>query len=103
LPNQAKQTDHVIWRMAQRHFSMHEIEYVMQYGVKYRRAGVLHCYLRRKDIPPCDRRHSRYSRLEGLTVLLDSQSGEKLITAYRNRGKNALKAIRCKAKFNKKR
>jgi len=99
LQYQAEPTEHAVLRMAQRHLSMDEVQYVMLYGVRYRRAGVLHCYLRNKDIPESDRRYSQYSRLEGTTVLLDSHSGAELITVYRNRSKHALKAIRRKAKY----
>ena len=97
---QAKQTEHAVLRMAQRHVSSDEVEYVMLHGYKYRSAGVLHCYLRNKDIPESDRRFSQYSRLEGTVVLLDSYRGAEIITVYRNRSKNALKAIRRKAKYN---
>jgi hypothetical protein len=98
---QAYQTDHAALRMAQRHLSFDEVQYVMLYGVQYRCAGVLHCYLRGKDIPESDRRYSQYSRLEGTAVLLDSESSSAVITVYRNRSKNALKAIRRKAKYDR--
>lgn len=99
--SQAEQTEHATLRMAQRHLSSDEVQYVMRYGVQYRSAGVLHCYLRRKDIPESDRRYNQYSRLEGTAVLLDSHSGAAVITVYRNRRKNALKAIRRKAKYDR--
>ena len=73
----------------------------MLHGLKYHSAGVLHYYLRRKDIPESDRCYSQYSRLEGTTVLLDSYSGAEIITVYRNRSKHALKAIRRKAKYDR--
>jgi hypothetical protein len=100
LLNQATQTRHGTLRMAQRHLSPDEVQYVISHGVKYWSAGVLHRYLRKKDIPESDRRYSKYSRLEGTAVLLDSHSGEVIITVYRNRGKDALKAIRRKSKYN---
>lgn len=99
---QAKQTDHAVLRMAQRHVSDDDVRYVMRNGTRYYSAGVLHCYLRGKDIPECDRRLSKYARLEGTAVLLDSDSGAEVITVYRNRRKNALKAIRRKPKYNNK-
>jgi len=95
-------TTHGKWRMAQRRLNEAEIEYVMLHGVRYRRAGVLHFYLRKKDIPTADRRFDQYSRLEGTVVLLDSRNGAVMITAYRNRRPQALKAIRRKAKYNRK-
>lgn len=97
----AYQTEHAVLRMAQRHLSPDEVQYVMQHGERYYCGGVLHCYLRRKDIPERDLRLSRYSRLEGTAVLLDSYTGQIIITVYRNRSRNALKAIRCKTKYNK--
>lgn len=93
---------HAIQRMAQRRLAPDEIEYVIRHGITYRRAGVLHYYLRKKDIPDSDRRQSKYSRLEGTVVLLDSRNVVTIITVYRNRHKGALKDIRCKAKYNKK-
>lgn len=99
--SQAKQTEHAVLRMAQRHISYDEVRYVILHGARYHSAGVLHCYLRGKDIPECDRRHSQYSRLEGTVVLLDGCSGVEVITVYRNRSKDALKAIRRKAKYNR--
>jgi hypothetical protein len=99
--SEATHTDHAVLRMAQRHLSSDEVRYVMQYGVKYHCAGAVHYYLRGKDIPECDRRFSRYSRLEGTTVLADGRSGAEVITVYRNRSRSALKAIRCKAKYHK--
>jgi hypothetical protein len=87
--------------MAQRHLALDEIEYVIRHGITYRRAGALHCYLRKKDIPAADRRQNKYSRLEGTVVLLDSRN-VVMLTVYRNRHKHALKEIRSKAKYNKK-
>ena len=101
-PDPPIQTAHVTRRMAQRRLNEHEIEYVMLYGTRYRRAGVLHFYLRKKDIPSADRRFDQYSRLEGTVVLLDSRNGVAIITAYRNRRPEALKAIRRKTKYNRK-
>ncbi len=103
LDEEPLQTEHVALRMAQRHLTEQEIEYVMQYGIRYRRAGMLHFYLRKKDIPASDLRLNQYSRLEGAVVLLDSRSGTRIVTAYRNRHKDALKAIRWKAKYDRKR
>lgn len=96
------QTAHGARRMAQRRLNEAEIEYVMLHGARYRRAGVLHFYLRKKDIPTADRRFDQYSRLEGTVVLLDSRNGTVMITAYRNRRPQALKAIRRKTKYNRK-
>ena len=99
--SQAAHTDHAVLRMAQRHVSRDEVWYVMQHGVKYHCAGAVHYYLRGKDIPERDRRLSRYSRLEGTVVLLDRESGVDVITVYRNRSRSALKAIRCKTKYQR--
>ncbi len=99
--DEAHRTQHATLRMAQRHLSDDEVQYVMLYGVQVRSVGILHCYLRRKDIPNADMRFSQYSRLEGTVVLLDAATGERVITVYRNRSKSALKAIRCKAKYDR--
>ena len=91
---------HAITRMAQRHLSTGEIEYVIRNGRRYRSAGVIHCFLGRRDIPRSDRRNGQLSRLEGTTVLLDSMQAETVITVYRNR--SAPKKIGRKAKYNRK-
>ena len=88
-------------RMAQRQISQAEIDYVIQHGEKYYRAGAIHCYLRKRDIPLCDRHYEQYRKREGIIVLLDSHT-VTVITVYRNRHRGALKKIRCKAKYNKK-
>lgn len=84
-------------RMAQRNLSAEAIEYTVKYGQRYHNAGALHCFLGKKDIPKCDRKHDQVRRLEGTVVLLDSKSGT-VITVYRN--KCAPLEIRRKAKHN---
>jgi hypothetical protein len=100
---QPSRTEHAVLRMAQRHLSYDEVQYVVRHGKQYYCAGILHFYLGTKDIPAADRRFSRYSRLEGTAVLLDSRGGTEIITVYRNRRKDAQKVIRRKAKYDKRR
>jgi hypothetical protein len=91
-------TQHSEQRQAERGITDTEIEYVMQYGTRLWRAGVLHVFLRRRDIPKPDRR--RYDRLEGIVILLDSKGGT-IITTYHGCRRTGLKAIRCKPKFGR--
>lgn len=91
---------HAITRMAQRCLSADEIEYIVNYGQRYHAAGVIHCFLGKKQIPKEDQKDKKFSRLEGATVLLDAEDGRAVITVYRN--KSAWKNILRKAKYNRK-
>lgn len=90
---------HAITRMAQRCLSADEIEYIVNYGQRYHAAGVIHCFLGKKQIPKEDQRDQKFSRLEGATVLLDAEEGRSVITVYRN--KSAWKKIVRKAKYDR--
>lgn len=81
-------------RMEQRNISEIELSYVLRYGTYVRKTGVDFVILRRRDIPREDRVHDTIVRLEGVVVLLSSDSC--ITTVYRNR--NALRAIRKKRK-----
>jgi hypothetical protein len=86
--------------MAQRNVSLSDLEYVLAHGERIYTTGITVYILRKIDIPHSDRNKSEITRLEG-TVLLArfSQDGYlKIITTYRN--KNALKALRRKAKYD---
>jgi len=91
---------HAAVRMAQRNFSPADLEYVLEYGHRIYKTGVTVYILRKRDIPHNDRNKSEITRLEGTVVLTTFSRDEHLeiITAYRN--KSALKAFRCKAKYD---
>ena len=89
---------HAAARMAQRHLTAEEIEYVVRYGRKVHVAGVVCCFLGRKDIPRDDAGRGKYDRLEGTTVLLDGKQAETVVTVYRNR--EAFKKMQHKQKYN---
>ena len=93
-------TDHAATRMAQRRLSEQDVWYVVHHGRRYRSAGVLHCFLGKRNIPADDRSDDKYARLEGTTVLLDSRLGQRVITVFRNR--LAMKTIQRKAKYYRK-
>lgn len=93
-------THHAEMRMSQRGISDSDVEYVLSHGTRIWSGGVLHVYLRRKDIPPDD--FPVWNRREGIQVRLDS-SGAVIVTVFRNRGKRALVAIRKKSKRSRKR
>lgn len=76
------QTLHVQQRMAQRNISSEDLDFVLQYGESYHRAGALHVHLRRCDIP--QRWRQQFSRLEGTTAVLNRE-GTAVITVHRNR------------------
>jgi hypothetical protein len=97
LREKLKYSKHAITRMAQRCLSANEIEYVVCHGRRYYSAGVIHYFLGKKDIPEDDRKHDKFSKLEGATVLVDSKLRKSVITAYRNK---STRRIRRKAKYN---
>jgi hypothetical protein len=86
--------------MAQRNISPGDLEYVLEHGERIHRTGVTIYLLRKRDIPPHDRKKSDIARLEGTVVLTGfSQDGDlEIITAYRN--KTALRTLRSKQKYD---
>lgn len=87
-------TDHSKRRSAQRGLTDAEIEYVLEHGSRFHRAGALIYYLRERDLPPDDRCLDWAARLVGTALVLD-RDGCTLLTTWRNRRKG-LKAIRKK-------
>lgn len=75
-------TDHVLLRMPQRNVSWHDMHFVLQYGQRYYKTGIIHVFLGYRDIPKELRRE--YGRLEGTTVLVN-QNTNTIITVYRDR------------------
>ena len=83
--------------MAQRGIRREDVEYVYEHGHRVYSGGVLHLFLRKKDIPEIDRRKSNVRKREGTTILLSSEKKPEVITAYRN--KQALPQLRRKQKY----
>jgi hypothetical protein len=83
--------------MAQRRLTDQDVDYVCSYGERYHCAGAIHCFLGWRSIPFEDRTNAAIQRLEGTTVLFDSDT-QIVLTVYRNR--RAQKQIRRKAKEN---
>jgi hypothetical protein len=71
--------------MAQRNLSPSDVTYVIVHGRVYHAAKAMFIHLGRRDIPDADRRNDRLCRLEGTVLVLDSETGQHLTTAYRNR------------------
>lgn len=76
---------HAFERLAQRNLSAEDVRYVFVHGRRYHAGKALFVHLGRRDIPEDDLRESRWRRLEGTILVLDSSTGEHLTTAYRNR------------------
>jgi hypothetical protein len=89
---------HAKVRAAQRNLSVKEIGYVITYGERFRKAGALIYYLRKRDIPDWDRSDPQWMRLAGTAVIL-TKDGRRVITVWRNRHKG-LKNIKKKPKFD---
>jgi hypothetical protein len=93
-------TVHALSRQAQRNLSADDIQFVLAHGRRVHAAGALHVFLGGRDLPSDKALARRYGRLEG-TVLVLHVSGDEfvLVTAYRNR--RGLKAVRAKAKYDR--
>jgi hypothetical protein len=76
-------TQHARRRAARRNVAPDEVDYVLAYGRMIQRTGAMFYFLGRRDIPPCDRRASWASRLEGSIVIVAPDGA--VITIYRNR------------------
>jgi hypothetical protein len=86
-------TPHAEQRMAQRNLSDESIRFVLQYGQRYYKEGIIQVFLGTRDIPNDFRK--QYGRLEGTVVLVSPSS--TIITVYRNR-KGGVQNIRRKKK-----
>ncbi len=88
-------TRHARRRSARRNVAPDAVDYVLAHGRMIQRTGALFYFLGRRDIPPCDRRASWVSRLEGSIVIVSSDGD--VITIYRNR--RGLRSIARKMKY----
>lgn len=88
-------TWHARRRGARRNVAPDAVDYVLAHGRMIQRTGVMFYFLGWRDIPPCDRRASWASRLEGSIVLVAPDGA--VITIYRNR--RGLRAIARKMKY----
>lgn len=85
-------TEHSEERASQRSLSLEEVEYVLQFGKRYYRDGAMVYYLRRRDLPPSDRRCDTWTGLIGTAVVL-TLDRRIVITVWRNR-RSGLKWLR---------
>jgi hypothetical protein len=93
-------TNHVRERQAQRNLTTQELEFVMFYGRRYYRAGVVHIFLGRRDIPQDRVTYKKFAHLEGTIVLYEREGTTiTVVTAYRDR--NGCKDIRKKKKYDR--
>lgn len=90
-------SDHALYRATQRSLPIEAIDYILEHGQAYHRAGVLFYYLRNCDIPACDQRYEQITRLGGTAVVV-SKDRQTIITIWRNRN-NGLKHIKCKPSY----
>ncbi len=81
--------------MAQRNLSRHDLRFVLQFGQRLRRGGVIFVFLRGRDIPDHKLVSKHFDRLEGTTVVLSRENPDCIITTYRDR-QNGFRRIRRK-------
>lgn len=86
-------TYHATTRLAQRNLTTTDVAYVLRYGQRLHRDGVVFYFLGKRDLPAAASFGAR--RLEGTTVVVDPQT-LTIITVYRNR--KALRRIKRKHK-----
>lgn len=78
-------TKHATLRLAQRNLSDTDVELVLTYGQRLRKAGATFVFLGRRDIPKNLRSMRTISRLEGTVVIMDYYDDTNvIITAYRD-------------------
>ncbi len=95
-------TTHALCRQAQRNLSNEDIEFILKYGRRVHRTGVLHIFLGWRDIPTDKTIYQHFGHLEGTVLVVDAAySKPVLITAYRTNRERGLKQIRVKAKYNR--
>jgi len=90
-------TQHAQSRIQQRGLSPDEVDYIINHGKIFYRAGAVFYYLRDKDIPGQDRNEKGISRLAGTAVVATQE--KTVITVWRKRDKG-LKQIKCKPAHN---
>jgi len=88
-------TWHARNRSARRNVAPDAVDYVLTHGRMIQRTGVMFFFLGWRDIPPCDRRASWASRLEGSIVIVAPHGA--VVTIYRNR--KGLRTIARKMKY----
>jgi hypothetical protein len=88
-------TWHARRRSARRNVAPDAVDYVLAHGRMIQRTGVMFYFLGWRDIPPCDRRASWASRLEGSIVIVAPEGA--VVTIYRNR--RGLRTIARKMKY----
>ena len=88
---------HAMRRMAQRRLTTADVDYVVQHGRRLHTAGVVCCFLGRRELALFADEGGRYDYLEGTTVLLDRETNCTVVTVYRNRA--ALKKMHRKARY----
>ncbi|HIP73707.1 MAG TPA: DUF4258 domain-containing protein [Anaerolineae bacterium] len=91
-------TDHARQRMARRNVSKQQLSFILEHGEETHCAGARLVHLRRKDIPEPLRRVDKFARLEGVTVVLSSDS-PTVMTVWRNR-RHGLRRIRHKPRYS---
>lgn len=90
-----KMSHHAQKRKDRRWITDKAIAIALKHGIRIHRAGALFIFLRKKDLPKSIS-SSYASKLEGITILIDSKSKE-IITVYKN--KEGLRDIKRKLKY----
>ena len=91
-------SQHAQYRSAQRNLSNEDILFILTYGEREHRAGVIFCQLHRKNIPTETPGNHRHRQLVGTTVVL-CRCDNYVVTLYRE-GKAFHRDSR-KARFNR--
>ena len=90
-------SNHANDRSIDRNLSQEDIDFIVKYGHREKRAGVIFRQLRRKDIPDDKQIQRQYERLIGATVVL-CKCNDRIITMYRD--ERAFKKDQQKKKYN---
>jgi hypothetical protein len=61
-------SDHAELRMAQRNVSWHDVQFVLQYGQRYRKTGIIHVFLGARESH--HDKHREYARKQATQILV---------------------------------
>lgn len=91
-------TAHAQLRMCQRNVTNEQLSFILRHGQQHHCAGAILVTLRRKDIPKNHAAQSKFTYLEGTTIVL-SRDAPTVLTIWRNKGKG-LQHIRHKPRYS---
>jgi hypothetical protein len=91
-------SQHALKRMAHRHLSKANIDFILAYGMAYPKAGAMFYFLRMQDIPADDPLAEKWQKLAGTAVVL-TKDQRLVLTTWRN-ARDGLRRIKRKPDYD---